>query len=757
MNIRVTCGISCALVAASTVVGANQNDAPGPKDTLEEVVVTALKRTEDLQKVPVAVTALSQEFIEKHSPQTLSDIAADIPGLAILGGDPGTASLAIRGISSSGADLTTAATVGYYFGDTPVTLGNSTDGGQIEPSYFDVARVEVLRGPQGTLYGASSMGGTIRVVFNEPQLSAFDSKFAATLSNTAYGGWNYEADGMVNIPFGDDLAVRASGFQREMSGYINRILNTQAGANPDAPPFTQVEGDANAVRAQGARLTLLYKPTDVLSIQPEVFYQRTEFASGSEIDINLSPSSALNVNNPFPEGGQDTVTIPSLTVKASFPTVELTSNTAYYDRFRNQAGDYSEFDSAEIASAGVNGFFPAQAFPRISAHQFSEELRATSQDSGPLHWLAGLFYESSLTWDAQYQLAYGLEQATGGSFLGFPDPDGLTFGKDESLRATQKAAFGEVSYDVLSGLKATVGLRYFEFNNDFNRTGYGPEDGGTQTEHLTASASGVNPKFLVSYDLATDKMLYASATKGFRSGGVNEPVPISTCAGDLAAIGLSAAPESFGPDSVWSYELGEKSDWLDHRLRVNVAAYDIQWSQIQENVNLPTCGWSFIANTGTASSKGVEVELAATPLPGLTARIVGSYDNATNTTELSYTPGSQGASLLEVPKETGAASIEYVFPVGAGTTSSVRAEYKYYGSVLQGYIVAPNQWVPGYGTLGLGAGVVHDHYSADLFVHNLTNERGYYSLAYLPFLIHNYDRGYIIPPRIIGLTVTYKY
>ena len=755
--------LAAAVLATAAAPRAPAQTAPPQTSTeasseegagLQQVVVSALRRTENLQAAPVAVTSLSQEDLDKQMTLSLADLNGNVPGLAVVGGDPGQSQFSIRGLSSAGGDLTTSPTVGYYFNDTPVTTNYSAEAGQIQPSYYDLARVEVLRGPQGTLYGASAMGGTIRLIFNEPELNKLDGKVSATLSDTEFGGWNYEVDGLLNAPLvTDTMALRVSAYSRESAGWINRVTSAP-GAPENVPPFTQIDDDSNNQIVEGMRASLLFQPNDALSITPEVLYQKTRWSDGSAIDQDLSNGSALEVNNLLREPGTDTTTLPSLTIKGQLPWVDIISNTAYFDRVHSQDQDYSEFVSAAL---GAGQLFTSPNNWYLASHQFTEEIRATSRDSGPFHWQAGAFYLRNHNTDDQTVYVDGLSALTGGSVGGIPVIDDLAFSKAQTMITTQKAVFGELSYDILSNLTATAGLRHFDITNDFHRYATGLFNGGTSQVDLEQTAEGNTPKFLLSYQMAPGDLLYASATKGFRAGGVNEPVPANLCAADLAKLGLTAAPLGFNPDSVWSYEVGAKTDWADNRLRVNAALYDIEWTDIQVPINLPDCGFPFTSNSGKARSRGAELELSAAPVQGLLLNASFSYDQAQLTQDIPYEPGTDGQALLEVPKMTGSASVEYSFPISGEVTGAVRADYKYYGSVLQGYIVAPNQTVSSYDTVGAGFSLSVRQWRADFFARNVTDERGFYSTAYLPVAIHDYDRGWPILPRMVGLTLTYQY
>jgi iron complex outermembrane receptor protein len=749
-------------LSAQQATSANASGASG----LQEIVVTAEKRSETVQSTPLSVTAYSGAQLLAAGISDMSEVGYETPGVSERNSGPGQTEYEMRGVASSGGQ---APTVGFYLDDTPLTPPNEALLGRvvIDPSLYDLNRVEVLRGPQGTLYGSSSMGGTIKLVTNQPDPSDFAVSAQAIASDTKDGGLNYTANGMVNIPLvADKLALRIVGTDSYTDGWIDRVvlnpfpLEINGGftrGNVLTAPVEHDYKDANWEQVQGVRTSLQWLPMDGLTITPSVFVQT--ITQGAPNFVDDPPGVKYEAHyQPFDqtEPYGDSFQLFTLPIKYDVGGVELSSTSAYYRRQTHLEQDTSEVAQdfltaligipnadcgggpcATFAQAG-----PVTAFETDYTSQFSEELRVTSMGDGPFQWLAGFFYQD-------YKSNTAIGTTTPGpvvaELFGVPSYFYLTF--DNDLK--QYAGFGEASYRFADNFKITGGLRYYSYKSTEDLA----ESGGLITGpnppiiySLPASASGVNPKLNLSYEPTKDLTLYVQGSKGFRPGGGNAPPP-STC---------PANPLQFSPDSIWSYEAGEKLRLFDDRLTINGAVYYEDWTGIQQLVT-EMCGATYTANAGTAHVYGGELEASAAITSELTLTTALGYTHANITAAEAGAGFVDGQRVQDVPDWTETTSIVYRHPISDDYAMVLRGTNEYTGSMTD--VTFYQNIVPSRDIVKLRGGWASDRkVSVFLFVDNVFDKRADLGdPEEISFFVPALNRVVTNQPRTIGLELNYAW
>jgi outer membrane receptor protein involved in Fe transport len=573
------------------------------------------------------------------------------------------------------------------------------------------------------------MGGTVKLITNEPNLTAFSGSLDATVSGTQGGGANGGGDLMLNMPIiVDKLALRVVGTEKYTSGWIDRVVggpDFPLETNPTCGAFygctrgdvtdasvTKVYKDVNSTQLSGARASLLAQPTSALSVEGSLMYQRTTAGGYSEYDDLNGASGRLAHYQPFDlkEPFSDTFKLASGVIKYDIGSVQITSATSYWHRVESQTMDATELVQNLL---DMNFYSPITFTERDESHQFSQELRAASKGSGPFQWVGGVFYSSmTSTWHDTNQAAAYAPLSVGGAAA---NPDGVVYDSNNPYRMDQYAAFGEASYKLPLSLKATVGLRYYRFDTDVNmyQIGIGTATGNAEptTAHVVTSASGFNPRFNLSYIPNGDLTVYATVAKGFRPGGVSLPAPPATC-GDQ--------PMTYGPDSVWSYEAGEKARLFDGRLSVNGDVYLMQWKGVQQSIT-PPCGFPYTTNAGEARAYGPELEVVGRLTESLTASFNGTYTSAKLTSVAAGTGLTVGQPILNIPDYTFSGSLTYRRRLGDDLDLTARISDNYIGS---SYDVAYTvRKLPAYDLLDTRLTLARGPRSVTLFVSNVTNTR----------------------------------
>ena len=737
-------------------------------DQLDEIVVTAEKRASTVQSTPLSITALTGHDLASRGLNSAQEIVQAVPGIAIASAGPGQAKYEIRGLSSDGGE---SPTIGFYLNETPITPPASATTGKsaIDPDLYDLNRVEVLRGPQGTLYGAASMGGTVKLVTNPPDLRSTYGSTETSVSGTDGGGLNYSQKGMVNIPLVDDeVALRIVGNWSHDSGWIDRIvipnfpMETNGGltrGNVLGLPASAVHHGVNDSNIRGARASLLIRPNSALSITSMVFYQKISQGGLNTYD---SVPGTLAHYQPFdvPEPFADRFTVYSLTIEYAMEHMSLTSASSYWSRRTSQLEDASEavqdglgLPAFNVADGGIGA---AQSYETDTTDQTSQELRLASTGSNKVDWLLGVFFSRYTDTFHGGSTIPGLATALGGAF-GTTD----LFDVSIPLVVKQQAGFANVAYHVTHAWKVSAGARYFAYQSAVSSSSKGFAYGG-ETPVLasaSASASGVSPKFDISYEPRTDLLLYALAAKGFREGGGNFPVPTtgqvgSVCLANLQAIGRQSAPSLFEPDTVWSYETGEKSQLFDRRLTVNADLFYTRWSKVQQPVAL-ACGLGFTANGPNAEVKGGELELQAQISPSLTVTQSVALASAEFTQSFAASGIVKGQALFNAPRVTASSSIRYEHPL---------AGRKFFATLQNSYSSATTDLSYQINHLGprditnLQLGIENPKWSLSVYSTNILNKRvDLENIDINSFTGPSYNRVATNQPLTVGVSLSVNY
>ncbi len=732
-------------------------DTAASSNALETITVTAEKRSESEQTVPLSMTTFSAAALQQKEINTFFDYATKVPNLAFAptGDGVGTArTVSIRGIS--GDNVT-----GFYIDDIP--LPDSLD-----PRVLDIDHIEVLRGPQGTLYGARSMGGLVRIVTKAPNLSTFDGSVHGGLSYTERTNQpNWTADGVFNMPIVEDqVALRLSFFGDDEAGYFKRSFCTDPAAamavtcTPLAASGITTVNNVGALNTYGGAAALTVKISDALTITPRIMQQRADYNGFPMADYlsmpgngfgypvpsgpytlprPLSPSSFTQARTfNVPEGGNDSWALYSIAVNWKTSFGELVSSTAYFTRKVNETEDESDFVYAAITSNFPGGTPQPGGISEVKDYQrFVEEVRFASDLKGPVQFVVGGFYSDfhgRLPFAAYYPPAEvpNLDATFGGQIS--PDYPNLVFASDYHTDIQEPAAFGEVSFQPWDPLKLTAGLRWYQVKE----TAYGYQEGlatgggpAIVDAPVTTKENGTNPKFEADYHVARDQMIYVSAAKGFRPGGLVPSVPAGTpntatdCVAALKAIDPNitiANTRAFQSDSLWSYELGTKTSWFDDRLTFDAAGFYIKWKNIQQEILL-SCGFQYKANAGAAVSKGGEMELRAKPTQPLELSLGVGYQNAKITESSASSPQQVGSPVYQTPDWTGNGALSYTTQLTSDWKLVSGADYSYIGRSFSGNNDPANPRLRGsYRLINASFAFARDRFQVALVGKNLADE-----------------------------------
>ena len=689
---------------------------------LEEIVVTASKREQTLQDAGVSVTVLSDLALERMGADGFSDFAVRVPNLGFGAESDGrfnSNSPAIRGIFGSG-------TTGFYIDEMPIPAG-------MQPRVIDVSRIEVLRGPQGSLYGARSMGGTIRMITKQPDMEGSSGRVHAKLSSVKGGDANWNVDGSFNIPLVEDkVAVRMTAYYGQNSGIYDKeyIPNwTEGGAgdgvtvhdNPGPKFETQENVDDETYR--GFQIVGLAKLSDNLTFTPKFMYQKIS-ADGLPF-ADVTPDNDVQARYyDVDESGFDRWWLASGTLNWDLGSGTLVSSTSYFDRYLDETEEMTGF----LFWLFNNAIVPID--PLYSDISQSEdftslvhETRYTSSLDGPLQYTLGVFYQKNEN-TTDYPASYmnGMNAA-----LGFEiSPDDLIYIAGGPFNTKEIAAFGEVTYEFNDWLSLTGGGRWYKTTTESTGSGDGFANGGPSSFDGEQSETGFNPKVLLQADVSDNVNVYATASKGYRVGGVNGNLSDALCGDELNALGITSSDaKTYDSDSLWSYEAGVKSKLADNRVSLNASAFFVEWSNIQQ-LNRLGCGFQYVGNAGKAETKGFEAELLAAPIEGLTLSLAVGYTAAKITDAAGAVGVTVGDKIQGVPDWTISSGGEYVFPLTDDLEGLLRADFNYYGrsySSNNETSAASQRLRPSWVGLNLRAGVMLETWEVALFVNNVTNER----------------------------------
>jgi len=750
------------LLASTMLTAAAPAVAQTTSHQLEEVVVTAQKRSENLQDVPVSVQALGSEKLDQLQVSSMGDYVKFLPSVTIQSSGPGFTSIFMRGVASgeNGNHSGPLPSVGVYLDEQPVT----TITGPLEVHIYDIARVEALAGPQGTLYGASSQAGTLRIITNKPSTSGFEAGYDLQGNAVAHGALGYSAEGYVNQPISDRAAVRLVGWAVHDAGYIDNVPGSLT--FPTGPITINnnalVENNYNEVDTVGARAALKIDLDDNWTITPTLNAQRTQADGGFLVNPALGH---YKIQRFYPEGSDDKWAQAALAIEGKISNFDLVYAGAYMKRWVDTRQDYSDYSFFYDTLLGYGAYLTDDAGNFINTSQYiqgkdyytkqSHELRLSSPAENRFRVVGGLFYEKQTH---NIQQRYRIDNLAGDLEVpGWPDTLWLT----KQLRTDRDyAVFGEGTFDVTDKLSVTGGIRFFKSKNSLEGffgfgTGYssgtgvgacfGPaivEGGPCTNVDKSTKDTGHTYRLNAQYKFDPDKMVYATLSTGFRPGGINRR-------GTLPP---------YRADFLKNYEVGWKTTWAGNTFRWNGALFYEKWNDFQFSF-LGANGLTEIRNAGKAMMKGAETDITWAPFDGFTLNGSAAYTNAELDEDYVPDPSEppeapKGRSLPVTPKFKGNLTGRYEWDV-ANMQAHVQGSLVYRDSAWPDLRTSDRDVIGklgGYTTVDLTAGVKRDSWRIEAYVKNLFDEYGEIdrSVACASSVC---TRVYAtpIPPRTIGL------
>lgn len=749
-----------SLAVHSALATAADANAPSAEAAdLTEVVVTANKlNATKVLDLPVSIQAISGDALQRAGSVEIMDIAGTIPGLSIQDLGPGDKKYVIRGINSTGAS-----TIGVYYGEAVISGSNADDGGgfQADIRLFDLDHVEVLRGPQGTLYGASSMSGTLRFIPKSPVLNKVEGYVTTEASTTENASGNYNINGAVNLPIVDGmLALRAVGWKLYNSGYINQTRVGKIGL---------VRG-VNNDDVGGGRVILKYQPFDALSIEANYTKQR-ETSDGSS---RYTPAgvTAFNGGPIAPVQGCDLCNT-DVTRSPWTDDIKVFGLTASYDTglgkvtgTTNQFNRHSgfNFDSTPIL-VSFNVPIPAETLEPRDRKVNSSELRYASALPLPVNFVVGGYREHE-----SQDLAVQVIRTNDQGFVNGPfssdnsddalsNPNGNTFfGRTDSRTTTQYAGFGEVTWNATDALTAVGGVRYFTESLNGVQTQTHPFGGFPGAPNLVPvydpeqKFNKVTWKENVSYKFSEEVLAYETVSTGFRSGGLN-----------AVSEPFEPIPAAYAPDTLMNFELGAKGRLFGGALEYQLDAFFIRWDNIQVQETTADAAFVYLGNAGRAHVKGLEFEFTSRPINYLTVQFSGSYQDAflvegasPEQYALNNTLGRTGDGIPNVPKFQLNLGLNYTRPV-SDSWEAMGAVDLTYRDAVDAYFASNTNFnlvLKPYTLVNLRAGLINGPWSITAFARNLTNKRAQISAINST---QDPDALLTVRPRTIGLTLTRKF
>jgi iron complex outermembrane receptor protein len=682
---------SSLAIGAAGIANAQQAEPPKaePATTkLESIVVTATKREAALKDVPFSINAQSEEDIQRSGASTLEDLSRNVAGVAVQNLGPGQSQVSIRGVSSGQIVRDQPGVkeqVGVYLDETAISMSLFTP----DIDLFDLKRVETLRGPQGTLFGAGNIGGTMRYITNEAKLRVSEGLVEANLNTIADGSNGGSLKAALNVPMGDAAAARLVAYATRFGGWTDAL---GPGGGKDVN-----EGDRI-----GGRLSFTFQPNRDVTITPRLVYQKVTadgFNRQEKYNLYANPFTTTVPPVTFEDNQQyllqrekfeDKTTIADLVAKVGFRGFDLTSVTTYTKRDILVSRDASALTgsvSVDLGYPTAGVLLPSRLNDTTEFKGFTQELRLSSNDKGPLQWVAGAFYADTDRTYAQRLPTPGYDaftDATLGAGTAAATANGFgpnsPYNADLPYNLKQFALFGEVSYDLTNQLTGTAGLRYYDYKEERTFKSGGLFSNGDNQFDKTDS-DGYNPRFLLAWKMSPNVTWNAQASKGFRLGGVNDPLNVPLCtAQDRAIFG---GYQRFSDESLWNYEVGVKIG--QPGLRFNAALFHTQMENLQVTLDAGSCSSRVVFNVPKAHSTGIEAELTFRPNDSLELGFAGSVVNAEFDSTVRDGNGNvlggirEGNRLPSVPKAQFTASATYNFNL-AGRESYVSASWQYVGS-----------------------------------------------------------------------------
>jgi iron complex outermembrane receptor protein len=762
---------------------------------LEEVLVTATKREASVQDLPFSINAQTEADIQRTGSFNLEDLSRNVASLTIQNLGPGQSQVAIRGVSAGQVVRDQPGVkeqVGVYIDETVISLSLFTP----DIDLYDLNRVETLRGPQGTLFGSGSVGGTVRFISNQPDFEEFSGSIEANLHTVTDGEEGGHLKGAVNIPMGDKAALRIVGYATEYAGFIDAL-----GENGSK------KSDVNGGSRVGGRVALAFQPTDNLTITPRIIYQEIDvdgfnrqevFNVYANSNTTTRPAIQLDEREQYlllDEQFTDDTLIADLVVNWSLSGFDLTYAGSYTDREILVSRDASALSGSvgvDVGFSEAGVLLPSNLLDTTDLEQYTHELRIASNGDGALNWVTGVFYSDVERVYAQRLPTPGHDDATRDSgaiaptdpsdtMNGFPGPDS-PYNADIPYDIEQWAVFGEVSYDVTDRLNLTVGGRFYDFEEERTFKTGGWFSNGDFAEDTTSS-DGFTPRVMASFDVNEDMTINAQASQGFRLGGVNDPLNATLCEGsDLETFG---GFQEYEDETMWNYEVGFKS--MYENFSFNAAAFYTDIEDLQVTLDAGSCSSRVAFNVEEAHTLGVEWELTAYAMDGLLLTFAGSWIEAEFDSTVKDGDGNivggveDGNRLASVPELQLSASATYTFGAQlfssnemyvSGLVQHVGERYTQPGDQVNGAgdfqsglpfggatgseVTSLDLELDSYEQLNLSAGILWDTWDAVFYVNNATDENANTSF--------NKERGgrarlafFTNQPRTVGLTVRKRF
>ena len=768
----------------------------------EEVTVTAMKREETIFSTPVSVTAPTEEDLRDRGAQDIEDVAVNVPNFSVQNLGPGQSTVAIRGVSSGQIARDQPGVkeeVGSYLDESVISMSLFTP----DMDLFDMNRVEVLRGPQGTLFGAGSLGGTVRYISNQPTLglsSVFGEVGGETVETGGKGG-DFKVG--FNAPVSSKVALRVTSYYDRLPGWIDAVQPFGS----DHPGEFGLRKDVNAGDRVGLRAALAIVPIDNLTITPRFVYQKITADGWNRVDefnilanpyTTTRPAVTLGGEKQFTQIGEpysDKFNLGDLDIKYDFGAAQLTSVTSFTSRdilvVRDAGALTSSITGGSIGLPEPIYTLNAPLNDRTTAHAWTQELRLSGgTDKDRFQWVVGGFYADAKRHYAQHLLVSGFEDLSGIPTTGQFAPKDNLFWSDLNYDLKQYAFFGEGTFAITPQFDVTAGLRYYHFKEDkgqiFDGIFGSNSDGTPQIQPGNAKADGVAPRFIVTYKASDYLTFNAQAAKGFRLGGVNDPLNVNLCtAQDLVTF---SGRDTWKDETAWNYEVGMKSRFMGGRGSVNASAFYEDVKDLQVTVTAGSCSSRLIFNVPKSRSVGGELEFSLAPTDHFDFSVSGGYNESTVRSTI---PGDEslvtstgirdGNRLPSVPKFQAAVSATYTQPICPTYDSYLNGTYQHvgsrytqladqepgigtvniasYGANTIGGPLTQNTFtfdplLPSYDLLNLRLGLRHGMWDVALYVNNLTNEnarlaldreRGFF--ARVGYLV-NQPRTYGINTRV---------
>lgn len=763
-----------------------------PQTVSDEITVTSMKREESIQDVPLSVAAPTEEVLRARGVDSIEGVAANVAGFTVQNLGPGQSQVAMRGVSAGQIVRDQPGVkeqVGIYLDESPLSLSLFTP----DLDLFDLSRVEVLRGPQGTLFGSGSLSGTVRYISNQPELGQRFSTGEFTASTMTDGEFGGSIKAAVNVPLGDTSAARVAAYYTQYGGFVDAVQ-----------PGLSVKEDVNGGDRTGARVAFKFQPNDRLTVTPRIVYQEVNMDGWNRADAFNILGNQFTTTRPavkldereqftqFDEPFTDEFLLADLNIQYDFGNVVLTSVTSYSERDILVVRDATAL-TASITGGSIGLPEPVYSLDAplddaTTAEVLTQELRF-SGGSDKLSWLGGIFYTDIQRDYAQSLLVDGFQTLSGIPTQGLAAPRDVLFYSDLSYDFNQLAVFGEVTWSASDRLDLTGGVRYYDFEEDRDQIFdgiFGNDNNGTAlvSQPGSVSADGFAPRLIASYELSASTKLNAQVSKGFRLGGINDPLNVPLCTPqDLATF---SGRDTWEDEELWNYEVGSKSTIMDGKGSFNAAVFYMDISDLQATVTAGSCSSRVIFNVPKARSQGLELEFQAAPSESFDFAVSASYADSELRSTLTSTAGGQttvisgieaGNRLPTVPKFQAVAAGTYQWTMGSrlgyatGTYQHVGSRFTQIGDQAAGFgVVDLNSFgantlggpltqgtfrfdaeLPAYDLVNFRVGMLIGKWDAALFVNNVTDERALLAL--------DQERGtrarvgYLInQPRTFGLS-----